>query len=210
MAETGFLFTVEEALKSKLAGMTVPSPTTEDEDETRPVMVRYWFPDTAPPDEIIEYPLATIQFLGLTYAAGRAHSGRVELAYLPDEDGFTDIDHPRMASSYPIPFDANYDIVVESRSPRHDRPLLREMLRRFPPVGAYLQVAADDTVRHLDYIGFARGDTIDAQKKTRHRQIWSVSVPVEIAPEDLYEITEVEEVVFIDPPTDLPFVPVAS
>jgi len=89
----------------------------------------------------------------------------------------------------------DYQITTWSRQPRHDRQIMAEMAtgQRIPLRYGLLVVPEDNTVRRLDFLGFAKKDTQDENGKRLFSNAYTVRISAEILPRVLDQIVPVTE-----------------
>lgn len=182
----------DAALKLKMQGLVVYDANAPEGG--RAVQVRYRLPE----DELsnLSYPVIVIEFLGAFYAPERAHrSAPIQLGYAPEgyapwtsPDG-VDYDpdvSPYRVPEYPIPYNLDYQVTLYSRLERSHRiPLLARLQQpdKLPPVGGYLVVPQDNTVRTMLLTGGPTADyAVDEDGKRLFSLIHRVRVFSELIP----------------------------
>jgi hypothetical protein len=205
MSRTGFLLAEDEALKTRLSGITV----SDDRNASRPVKVFFRYPEG---ETEKEYPFITIEMVSLVQALNRQHSehyyyyqhtdaenisnfGNLSIGYFPseiDQDGMDDLlednqqDYLRMIA--PIPVDLTYQISTYTRSALHDRQLTAKLLRYILPFRSNaLLIPADGTTRRLDMLGWQQADLLDNEsgyRKRIFRKVYTLKINAEIPRED--------------------------
>jgi hypothetical protein len=98
-------------------------------------------------------------------------------------------------TEFPIPVYLDYQITTWARQPRHDRQIMANMAtgQRIPLRYGYLVVPEDNTVRRLDFLGFAKKDTTDENGKRLFSNAYTVRISAEILPAVLNQIVPVTE-----------------
>lgn len=196
-----FLLEEDSALKSYLSNITV----TDLKSDPRPVNVWYGLPDIEARN--VTYPYIMIDLIDVEPAAYRKHAGafQAEATYLPDEEepGL----HQYRMRPKGEPFDLLYQVACYARDPRHDRSLLRSILKRFPGNQAIIPILP--TVDIPDQQGncrpafveqIAKVDTIVEGKKV-FRNVLTLRIPSELDPDAQDLVATVLSVVINKQPT---------
>lgn len=192
----GIVLAEEAALKKRLTGITVSS--VKEGTDAVEVPVYYRFPEGE--RRAVEFPLITIDFLDMAFAADRAESGlNVMLDYRPSEEGGLneDTNLPAIVSEWPVPLDLTYQISSWCRSPRQDRQLLGKLIKkdRLPPRRGWLHLPEDGTYRRLDVLSsWQATDFLDDRGFTVHRKTTTIRINTELLPADV-EVVRTQRVI---------------
>ena len=180
-----FILNEDKALKLMLTGMTV----SDSGNPARPVGVWFGQPDLEIRAQ--SYPYMTIDFLGYNEDFARAHRGEIQMPYFPEGANTSE----QYVTEFPIPVYLDYQITTWARQPRHDRQIMAEMAtgQRIPLRYGLLVVPEDNTVRRMDFLGFAKKDTTDENGKRLFSNAYTIRVSAEILPTVLSEIVPVTE-----------------
>jgi hypothetical protein len=180
-----FILNEDKALKTMLTGVTV----SDSGNSARPVGVWFGQPDLEIRAQ--SYPYMTIDFLGYNEDFARAHRGEIQMPYFPEGANTSE----QYITEFPIPVYLDYQITTWSRQPRHDRQIMAEMAtgQRIPLRYGLLVVPEDNTVRRLDFLGFAKKDTQDENGKRLFSNAYTVRISAEILPRVLDQIVPVTE-----------------
>lgn len=171
----------DEAVKTKLQGLTV----ADVNDPARPVTVRYRLPEDALADQ--RFPLIVLDRVDEVFDPSRAHTGYIQIPYVPE--GYrTYAGAPGMAASpywseFPIPMFLDYTVTLLCRKAQHMAPLLAALTSFdfLPPRYGYLVVPQDNTVRRLDVLGGPETDAVrDEQGKRLLRAVWRIRTVAEL------------------------------
>lgn len=198
----GFIFAEDYAIKQKLLGITVHDETAPTNG--RPVAVRYRLPESEVAD--VQYPQIIINPPEIRKASEREHRGSTYLTYAPADyvgDTITGIDRdnhtmvpdwdpatspvdqsPFFVSEYPIPFDFDYQITVETRKQSHLTQLMFILAQMdyLPARFGYLEVPTDGTIRSLFLIGGPEIlPTKDMDSKRLFRAVYRIRVASEMS-----------------------------
>ena len=204
--QRGFILAEEEALYAKLSNIKVRDPRTSD--GTRRVRVYYRMP---PAEVEREYPFITLDLIDIDFADDRAHSAQIyPLDYWPSEyptfqeyadahelDWDPDVNGPAEAVEF-HPYDLYFSVTTHTRNPIQDRQLTSGLLGTayLPDRWGYLHVPADDSIRHLERVGWSNLDGYegDPQASDRvFRKSYNVKVSAFVAPEYPYTYAQVQE-----------------
>jgi hypothetical protein len=168
-----------------LTGVTV----SDSGNPARPVGVWFGQPDLEIRAQ--SYPYMTIDFLGYNEDFARAHRGEIQMPYFPEGANTSE----QYVTEFPIPVYLDYQITTWARQPRHDRQIMAEMAtgQRIPLRYGLLVVPEDNTVRRMDFLGFAKKDTTDENGKRLFSNAYTIRVSAEILPVVLSEIVPVTE-----------------
>jgi hypothetical protein len=180
-----FILNEDKALKNSLTGVTV----SDSGNPARPVGVWFGQPDLEIRAQ--SYPYMTIDFLGYNEDFTRAHRGEIQMPYFPEGADTSE----QYITEFPIPVYLDYQITTWARQPRHDRQIMANMAtgQRIPLRYGYLVVPEDNTVRRLDFLGFAKKDTTDENGKRLFSNAYTVRISAEILPAVLNQIVPVTE-----------------
>ena len=169
------------AIKAKLSGLTVSDATSD----ARPVTVRYRAPEDAYADQ--SFPLLVLDRVDEVFDPARAHTGYIQIPYVPE--GYrADPGAPGMAASpywseFPIPMFLDYVVTLLCRKALHLTALLAQLTAFdfLPPRYGYLVVPQDNTVRRLDVVGGPDTDAVrDEQGKRLLRAVWRIRTTAEL------------------------------
>jgi hypothetical protein len=202
-----FILSEDEALRTKLQGMTVSDQKSDGQEVPRQVGVWFGQPDQELRNQA--FPYVTIDMVDIQRDTEREMRGLVQPDYLrPDgldeetEDFVVDI---------PIPVYIDYQITTYSRHPRHDRAILAQLLtQKFPLRFGYLEIPEKSvtvgdvttntiTMRRLDVMNVAKRDVTEQAKRLFVNAI-SVRVSSEVVQgvfRQLYKVLTVT----VTPPT---------
>lgn len=175
-----FLIDEDKALKERLQGVKV----SDDKNPERPVGVWFGQPDTEIRAQ--SYPYLTLDLVDVSEAVERAHRGIVSMTYQEGTETKT------YAGEYPIPVNLDYVINSYARQPRHDRQIIAQLMYGPLPLrmGA---LKIGNTHRRLDFLGFAKRDTVEGGKRL-FVNTFTVRISSEIIPGKLHELIQVREV----------------
>jgi len=173
----------DKAVKAMLQGITV----SDSGNPVRPVGVWFGQPDLEIRAQ--SYPYITIDFLGYNEDFTRAHRGEIQMPYFP-EGASTDSQY---MTEFPIPVYLDYQITTWARQPRHDRQIIGEMLagQRIPLRYGMIVIPEDNTVRRMDFLGFAKKDTTDGDGKRLFSNAYTIRISAEVLPVVLEQYVEV-------------------
>ena len=179
-----FILDEDDALKAQLRGLKV----VDEKNANRPVAVFYGQPD--PEIRQQSYPYITIDLVDVSEAPERAMRGWIDLPYAPEGSDNT----KSWSGEYPIPINLDYQITTYARQPRHDRQIIAQLMNGpLAPRFASLPVAADGSIRRLDFLGFAKRDTTENGKRL-FVNVFNVRVSSELIPGEVYELNPVTNV----------------
>lgn len=185
-----WLLREDAALKAKLQQIVV----SDRKNAMRPVRVFYGLPDR----EMVpaDYPFMTISLINISEATERAHRGRVTLPYIPEGHIPAGADFTGPLTEFPIPMNIDYQITTWARMPQHDRELITEMFKitRSPTRFGYLEEPIENTIRRLDFLGFAVGDTTDENNKRVFKKFFTIRVSSELLLEEISNVRNVNAV----------------
>lgn len=215
---TGFLLAEDEALKKRLASLTV----TDDREVSRPVQVFFRYPDV---ETERTYPFITIEMIDIVHARNRQHSENElyyfntggganapegwenrpdALNYWPSESSdFTNFDNKDsfkvLATNEFVPVDLVYQVSTYTRTALHDRQMTSMMLRKvFPFRRSSLHIDADNTDRRLEMLDWTTADLLDAEsgyRKRIFRKIYTLQMGAELPSTDLYGYKQATSIV---------------
>lgn len=181
MAEDRFLLNEDNALRQLLSDIYV----SDDKNPNRKVGVWFGQPDVEVTTQ--SYPYITIDLIDVREATERAMRGLTSLYYLPDGGWETDVTMP-FKTSYPIPYDLDYQITTYARQPRHDRALIRILMQeKFGSRMHTLHIPADDTKRSMFLMGSQKRDKTE-DKRRLFSNAYTVRVYSELLPEAITEL----------------------
>ena len=171
-------FVIEEdnALKTRLTGLTV----IDEKNVARPVNVWFGQPDLEL--RARTFPYISIELIDINEAQDRVVSGIPILTYQPGNFQAPVAPNVLLASSFPSPYDLDYQISVWSRHPRHDRQLMQELLQGRLPIrfGRLVLPQTNRSVR-MDMLGGPRvADGTDENGKRIFRKVFTVRVSTEL------------------------------
>ena len=206
-----FILNEDAAIKAKFQGLTVSDATAPTSG--RQVSVRFRLPETELADA--NYPQIIIDPPEINKASDREHRGPTYLPYAPEQytgSTITGIDRdakefvpgwdpatspvdqsPFFVQDYPIPFDFDYQITVETRKQTHLTELMIALAQidRIPARFGFLEVPADGTVRSLFLIGGPEIiPTKDADSKRLFRAIYRIRIASELSSYQYKQIVE--------------------
>lgn len=205
--ERGIILAEEEALKAKLSNLLVADPRASS--GRKRIDVYYRMP---PAEKRREYPFITIDLVDIVFANDRAHSAQIypidfwpseyasfeeyavakSLDWDPDENG--------PGESVELhPYDLYFSVTTHTRNPLQDRQLTSLLLGTayLPDRWGYLHVPADDSIRHLERVGWATLDEYEGNPQASDRvfrKSYNVKVSAFVAPEYPYTFEQVLEV----------------
>lgn len=173
-----FLLREEYALKDLISGITV----RDGKSPARPMKV--WFNQPDVEITAVTYPYALIDLVDIQQSRERQVGGGMN--YDSDLNGAVPDSGDTYAYEQPVLYDLYYQITTYARHPRHDREIIRQMLKyKTPGKWGYLPVPnIDESIyeyRHMFVEGFAKRDTI-----TDDRRLYRNTITVRI----LSEMTE--------------------
>ncbi len=183
----------DAALKTKLGGISVVDLKAPAPGRTVPVYYRF------PQKEWREvtYPFITLDLVAINEALDRAHRGEIYMRYVPEGFTVTNTNDPdtKILTDFPIPVDLIYTATTWARFPEHDRQIQAAMLGngKIPFRFGWLEVR--NTIRRLDNLGLTPADTIDENRKTLFRKIYTMRVSAELFPGLIAEVARVRKVV---------------
>lgn len=176
MADEHFLLNEDRAMRELLNDIYV----SDDKVPNRKVGVWFGQPDVEVQQQT--YPYITIDLIDVREATERAMRGNTELYYLPDGGWNTNVIMP-FPTSYPIPYDLDYQITTYARQPRHDRALIRVLMQeKFGGRSTSLYIHGDDTVRSMFLMGSQKRDKTE-QNRRLFSNAYTVRVYSELLPE---------------------------
>lgn len=191
----GFLTAEDAALKAKLLGaLTVDVQGTE-----RPVGVWYRWPQGETTART--YPFITLDLIDLNYDATRAHSGIVEVDYIPSVRPARPYDtapNSVHVVEYPMPYLLTYQVSLFTRSALHDRRLLAALIAHglMPYRNAFLWIPEDGTRRRLFTRDISTSTFTDEKNLTSHRRTLTIDVEAELLHQEVVDTRLVTEVNF--------------
>lgn len=181
-----FIFSEDKALKSRLSGITV----SDAKSNARPVGVWFGQPDLEIRDQ--SYPYLTIELVDIMEDTSRTMRGLADLNYVPDGYGVD------ATSNYtvdmPTPVILDYQITSYARQPIHDRQIIGQMMHTNAPLRfGFIYIPEDNTARRMDFIGFAKRDTVDENSKRIFVNTFSVRVASEVFLDAYYQTAAVTD-----------------
>lgn len=181
-----FIFNEDKALKSQLAGITV----SDAKNNERPVGVWFGQPDLEIRDQ--SYPYLTIELIDIMEDTSRTMRGIADLTYVPD--GY-DLDADfNYTVDMPTPVVLDYQVTSYSRQPIHDRQIITKMMHTNAPLRfGYIYIPEDNTARRMDFVGFAKRDTVDENNKRIFVNTFSIRVASEIFLDSYYKTAAVTD-----------------
>lgn len=195
--QRGFILAEEDALKQKLSGLTVTNLRLPD--QRLPVSI--WFRNPASVTEK-SYPFITIDLVDIVFAADRAHDlNLIDVDEWPSTwesfedspDGFD-----AKATRY-LPYNLFFQIATHCRSAQHDRELTSVLMTTnyLPFRFGWLEVHADNTVRHLELVTWQQADISEDPQATKRlfRKVYTIRVTAFLPPEWPLPFGTVEEVI---------------
>lgn len=189
--ERGILLAEDEAMKSKLSGLTVAEKGGRKN-------VKLWFRQPSAEREQ-SWPFITIDLIDIVFAADRAHSAQYfhtdgwpsEYPTMTEWAAANGVDLPGTVSVEAmswLPYDLYYQVATYTRYAQHDRELTARLLSTayLPYRMGYLDVPADESCRWLELEGYSSADYIDAESggKRVFRKVFNVKVSAHMPPED--------------------------
>lgn len=205
-----FIFSEDYAIKQKLQGLTVVDETATVDG--RGVAVRFRLPETEVAN--VEYPQVIIDPPSIRKADEREHRGSIYLPYVPEtyqgtsvtgidrdngvmvpnwDPATSSVEQSPFLSDFPIPFDFDYQITVETRKQSHLTQLLLALaqVNYLPARFGYLEVPADGTVRSLFLQGGPEIMTMkDVDSKRLFRAVYLIRIASELSPYQYQQILE--------------------
>jgi hypothetical protein len=199
----GFLFAEDEALKSRLSGLTV----SDDRNAARPVQVFFRYPE----GEVEKhYPFITIELLDINHARNRQHSevtlysnyveSPARLEYWPSTSASIGVvaGNDFLRTNEFIPVDILYQVSTYCRSVQHDRQLTSQMLTTVTPFRfGSLIIPADNTSRRLEMLDWANADLLDQEtgyQKRIFRKVYTLQMTSELPSDALVGVKQVTAV----------------
>lgn len=179
-----FLINEDRALKTLLSGLTVSDAKNSD----RPVGVWFGQPDVEIRQQ--SYPYLTIDMIDVSEANERSHRGWIDLPYTP-EGGDPDV---KYSTEFPIPVNIDYQVTSYARQPIHDRQIVAAILsEKLPLRFGMLEVPEDNTARRIDFLGYVKRDTTEADKRL-FVNVFTIRVSAEILPGNLMQLYKADTV----------------
>jgi hypothetical protein len=203
MSKVGFLLAEDEALKLRLSGLTV----SDDRNAARPVQVFFRYPEG---ETEKNYPFITIELLDISHARNRQHSevtlysnyteSNNQITYWPSTAASVGVvvGQDYLKTNEFIPVDIVYQVSTYCRSAQHDRQLSAQMLTTVVPFRfGYILIAADNTSRRLEMLGWANADLLDQEtgyRKRIFRKVYTLQMTAELPSDLLRGVKQVESV----------------
>ena len=180
--ETVFLLREEEALKTLLSGITV----WDGKSNARPVKV--WFNQPDVEVKAVTYPYILIDLVDVMQSKERQVGGGIVYDY--DLNGQVPLDTDVYSYEQPILYDLFYQITTYARHPRHDRELLRQMMKFKTPgkwgsLPVYSADGGDLQYKSMFVEGFVKRDAI-----TDDRRLYRNTITVRILSEMTQETAQ--------------------
>ena len=180
-----FILNEEYALKALLQGIKV----SDEANQSRPVGVFFGQPDKEIRNQA--YPYITIDLVDIGLANDREHRGYIEnFPYNPE--GTDPVNG--YSGFYPIPVNLDYQVTTYARYPRHDRSIIAQLFApgRLPMRFGQLYVEQDGTGRRVDFLGFAKRDTTE-QDRRLFSNVYNIRIYSELYPDILNQVYEVTQ-----------------
>jgi peptidoglycan/xylan/chitin deacetylase (PgdA/CDA1 family) len=176
MSDERFILNEDKAIRDLLNDIHV----SDDKNPNRKVGVWFGQPDVEVQNQ--SYPYITIDLIDVREATERAMRGLTELRYYPDGGWEKRVALP-YKTSYPIPYDLDYQITTYARQPRHDRALIRVLLQeKFGSRMHSLYIPGDDTSRSMFLMGQQKRDKTEDNRRL-FSNAYTVRVYSELLPE---------------------------
>lgn len=216
MANPGFLFAEDAAVKNHFRGFTV----TDDRNAQRPVKVFFRYPES---ETEREYPFITVELIDVAHSRERQHSdqriygvtntaassadqrwtqGRPDIfRYWPDH--FSDLSQfagetTLLSANEFIPVDLLYQVSTFTRSALHDRELSAKILSRHARFRwGFIDVPEDNTVRRFDLLDWVTADLLDPEagyRKRIFRKIYTIQMGAELTVDSLNKAVRAQSV----------------
>lgn len=197
-----WIFNEDEALKKKLQGLRVSATNAA---QGQPVRAYFRLPETELSD--LAYPCLIIEHASILKDSSREHRGRIRLPYAPEGSALWD--DPNLASGsldpslspyisdFPIPYNIDYIVTLQSRKAQHHFALVGALaaIDRLPARFGYLEIPQDGTVRNLEIIG---GPDLTSDKDDDGKRLFTatyrVRVSTELAASEIAVFSKVTEV----------------
>ena len=192
---SGFILAEDEALKTYLTGMTVP--TRPDSSDTTEVGVWFRYPEG---ERNIKYPFITIDLIDAAPAYDLWTSDYVQPTtglYQPSVSPDMPTPDPGMGLSVwnYLAFRLQYQVSVHSRSSLHDRFLMSRFFTDvFPPRPFWMGVDADNTWRRTELVDTVQADlmeTTESGNKRIFRKVYTISMLAEIPQDNIAQAWQV-------------------
>lgn len=194
MTSLGWLLDEDKAVKDKVSGVTIPDMSGQSTPGPA-TQVKTWFRFPEAEQRDITFPFIAIDFVGLSRASDREHRGTILPGYDPRSfPGTTPTADNVLVTSYPIPWDFDYQITTYCRNAQHDRYLLGQLLGnydRLPPRFGFLNV--ETTIRRLDLLSVQPSDYLDANGKRVFRKVLLVRTTSERPASQVLEIAQIKK-----------------
>lgn len=184
--EGHWLLNEDEALKNLLKGITV----SDNRNPERRVGVWFGQPDVEITDQT--YPYIIIDLIDVGEAPERAHRNKIDLWYRPDGAGAPQANRGYV-TDYPIPYNLVYQITTYARHPRHDRQIIRSLMKRMGGRWHSLYIPADETVRTMYIAGHMKRDSTEDSRRL-FSNAYTVVVFSELLASDIDYVQKVREV----------------
>jgi hypothetical protein len=172
-----FMLSEDNALRTRLQGMTVSDQKSQNEGVPRQVGVWFGFPDQEVRAQ--NYPYVTIEMVDIQRDTSREMRGTTDAAYLIP-NGVAIPEGQQFITDLPIPVSIDYQITTYARHPLHDRQIVAQLLhQKLPFRFGYLELD-DNTVRRLDVMDVSKRDIVE-QAKRLYQNVVTVRVSSEIS-----------------------------
>jgi hypothetical protein len=207
--ERGLILAESEALKAKLSDITVSDPKAPGGRKRAKV----WFGYPTGERER-EYPYITIDFIGMQFAADRAHSAQLlPVDYWPSE--YATFDEYAQANGLAAyvgaaaedrvraiewhPYDLFFQVTTHARHRRQDMEMTSRLIGTayLPDRWGYLDVRADNSVRYLERMSMHDNTALEGSTETADRvfeKVYTVKVSAHVAPENPFVYLKVLQV----------------
>lgn len=223
---TGFLLAEDDALKTYLQGMKVPTMEGGNVGTDQDVPVWFRYPEG---ERRKQFPFITIDLIGVNPAYDRWTSIRHvdplhevqwrepgsdaaagEGLYTPsvrptlleggiDADDSIPGDTGLHVDQY-LMYELMYQVTVHARSSRHDRILMSRFFTDiFPPRPFWIGVAADQTWRRCNLLQSTQADTMETTEsgaKRVFRKVYTITMDAEIPQSRVQELVKVTQIHF--------------
>lgn len=176
----------ERALKERISGITV----SDSADRTRKVGVWFGQPDVEIQKQT--FPFITIDLVDDYEATERAMRNEITLWYQPD-GAPPEAPDKGYVTEYPIPYDLIFQITTYARQPRHDRQIIRTLMKRLGGRVNSLYIPEDDTIRSMFVVGHQKRDSTSDGRRL-FSNAYTLQVFTELLPKDIDFVAKVREV----------------
>lgn len=192
-----FLLKEEYALKDLISGITVQ----DGKSAARPMKV--WFNQPDVEITAVTYPYALIDLVDIQQSRERQVGGGT--IYDSDLNGAVPDGGSIYSYEQPVLYDLYYQITTYARHPRHDREIIRQMLKyKTPGKWGYLPVPnIDESIyeyKHMFVESYAKRDTITDDRRL-YRNTITVRILSEMTEETAQTALQLVQEVNINPTT---------